>query len=60
MGKTSSAVKNKYNAKAYDRVTIVIKKDATPKVKERAAEKDKSMSAYIKRLISTDMGGIDL
>ena len=60
MSKTSSAVKNRYNAKVYDRVTIVIKKDAMPKVKERAAEKDKDMSKYIKRLISEDIGEIDL
>lgn len=59
MGKTSSAVKNKYNAKAYDRITIVVKKESTPKIKERA-EQDGGMSKYIKKLISEDMGGLDL
>ena len=60
MGKTSSEVKNRYNAKTYDRVTIVIKKDVAPKVKERAAEKGETVSGYIKRLISADMGGLEL
>lgn len=59
VGKTSSAVKNKYNAKAYDRITIVVKKEATPKVKEHA-EKYGGMSKYIKKLISDNMGGLDL
>ena len=60
MGKTSAAVKNRYNAKAYDRVTIVIKKDAAPKVKEHALRQAKSVGEYIKRLISADMGGVEL
>ena len=60
MGKTSSAVKNRYNAKVYDRITIVVKKSSTPKLKERAASKGLTMSGYIKGLISADMGGIDL
>lgn len=60
MSKTSSAVKNKYNAKAYDRITIVIKKNATDKVKERAESQGLTMSGYIKKLINDDMGGIEL
>ena len=60
MGKTSWQVKNKYNAKAYERVTIVIKKEQMPKVKEHALNRAKNMSEYIKRLISADMGGIEL
>jgi len=60
MSKTSWQVKNKYNAKAYDRVTIVIKKDIMPTVKAHALSKAKNMSEYIKALISADMGGVDL
>ena len=60
MSKTSWQVKNKYNAKAYDRVTIVIKKEVMPKIKEHALSKANNMSEYIKKLISVDMGGIEL
>lgn len=60
MGKTGWQVKNKYNAKAYDRVTIAFKKTDMPKIKERAESQAGNMSAYIKKLISEDMGGLDL
>jgi hypothetical protein len=60
MSKTSSSVKNRYYAQAYDRITIVIKKESISKVKERALSQAKTMSGYIKKLISADMGGIDL
>lgn len=60
MGKTSSTVKNRYNAKAYDRITIVVKKSATERLKEHAQNTSGSVSAYIKKLISNDMGGLDL
>lgn len=60
MGKTSSAVKNKYNAKAYDRITIVVKKSAAPKIREHIESQGLKMSEYIKKLISDDMGGLDL
>lgn len=56
MGKTSAAVKNRYNAKTYDRIVFVIKKEATPAVKERAASLGLTMGGYIKKLISADMG----
>ena len=56
MAKTSSAVKNKYNAKAYDRITIVIKKTDMPRLKEYVESKGMTMSGYIKELISKDSG----
>ena len=56
MGKTSSEVKNRYNAKAYDRITIVVRKADMPFVKKRATDNGEKMSEYIKRLISADIG----
>lgn len=38
MGKTSSAVKNKYNAKTYDQVKLVVKKGERDRYKACAAE----------------------
>ena len=55
MGKTSWQVKNRYNAKAYDRITVALRKDVASKVKTRAEILGLSMSAYIKQLIGADM-----
>jgi len=51
MGKTSAEVKNRYNAKTYERITIVVKKDIAPQLKEYIANKGLNMSEYIKSLI---------
>jgi tRNA U54 and U55 pseudouridine synthase Pus10 len=60
MAKTSWQVKKKYNEKTYDRVVVVIKKTAMPQIKQHVESKGETMSGYIKKLISADMGGIDL
>lgn len=60
MGKTSWQVKNKYNAKAYDRVTVAFKKADMEKIKKYIENQGLTMSGYIKKLISEDMGGLDL
>lgn len=57
MGKTSSAVKRKYNEKTYDRVTVSFKKNELPAVKDRAKAQGLTMSGYIKQLISIDIKG---
>jgi predicted DNA binding CopG/RHH family protein len=57
MGKTSSAVKRKYNEKTYDRVTVSFKKDELPVIKERAKTQSLTMSGYIKQLINADIKG---
>lgn len=46
---------NKYRAKAYDQVNIVIPKGAKKIWKTYAAEKGKSLNAYITELVETDM-----
>ena len=46
-GKTSTASKNKYNAKAYDRLNVVVKKGMKPLIKEIAENMDMSTNALI-------------
>ena len=46
-GKTSTASKNKYNAKAYDRLNVVVKKGMEPLIKELAENMDMSTNALI-------------
>ena len=46
-GKTSTASKNKYNAKAYDRLNVVVKKGMTPLITELAENMDMSTNALI-------------
>ncbi len=46
-GKTSTASKNKYNAKAYDRINVVVKKGMKPLIKELAENMDMSTNALI-------------
>jgi predicted HicB family RNase H-like nuclease len=47
MGKTSAAVKNKYNEKAYDRINLVVPKGQKAKIKEYAESKGISTNAFI-------------
>ena len=56
MGKTSTASKNKYNAKAYDRVNITFKKGKKEVISNYAKSQGLSLNAYINKLISDDMG----
>lgn len=55
-GKTSNESKAKYNAKAYDRMEIVVKKGEKEKIKVHAESKGMSFNAYVNKLISDDMG----
>jgi len=56
MSKTSTASKNKYNAKAYDRVNITFKKGKKEVISNHAKSQGLSLNAYINKLISDDMG----
>lgn len=53
--KTSAAVKNRYNAKAYDRITIFVAKGDKAIIEAKAKACGKSMNAYIKDLIYGDL-----
>ena len=52
---TSAAVKNRYNAKAYDRITIVVKKGDKGIIKSRADELGLSVIEYVTRMIYADI-----
>ncbi len=49
--KTSSAVKNRYNAKVYDRVTACIPKDLAEAFKAKCAEEGVSQAQIVKDAI---------
>lgn len=58
MTQTKAHIKasNKYNAKAYDRLAISVKKGQREQITEYAKEKGLSVNAYINKLIAQDMG----
>ena len=47
MGKTSSTVKNRYNAKAYDNILLAIPKGMKNEWKARAEENGESLTKFI-------------
>ncbi len=51
MGKTSTASKAKYNAKAYDRINIAVPKGTKAKVQALAEACGESVNGYINRII---------
>ena len=57
MSKTSSAVKRKYNNKAYDSIQVMLPKGSKDIIKARAAELRTSMAGYIKMLVDKDING---
>ena len=56
MGKTSAEVKNRYNAKAYDRVTVMFPKGRADDVKAYAQRHDGSVNALVNRLVRDELG----
>jgi len=48
MSKTSSAVKNRYNEKAYDRINLTVKKGGKQHLQKAAATNKESINGYIK------------
>jgi len=56
MGKTSSAVKNKWNAKNYDRIALVVPKGEKEIIKSAAEQAGKSVNAYILEAVHEKMG----
>lgn len=56
MGRTSSAVKNRYNNKNYDRITIMTKKGSKDRYKAYAEKRGKkSLTALIVELLERDI-----
>ena len=55
-GKASAASKNKWNAKAYDRINLTVPKGRKATIEARANEKGESVNGYINGLIRADVG----
>ncbi len=55
MGKTSSKVKDRYNAKAYDEIKVRVFKGDKEKVKAHAENQGESLNGFIKRAIDETM-----
>ncbi len=51
MGKTSAAVKNRYAAKAYDRLQIIVKKGKKSELQDIADKQGESLNGYIKKAV---------
>jgi len=60
MGKTSAAVKNKYNEKAYDRIALIVKKGQKEIIKAQAEKQGISINAYITKLIEKDIDSTEI
>lgn len=57
--KTSSAVKRRYNEKAYDRLSITIPKGQRAAVEAHAKSKGTSTNGLVNALLKADMGLTD-
>ena len=55
-GKTSAASKNKWMAKAYDRINLTVPKGRQVDIKAFAEEQGESVNGYINGLIRANMG----
>ena len=55
VSKTSSAVKNSYNNKAYDRITLAVPKGSREKWRMYAETKGKSLTQFIRELVENEM-----
>ena len=56
MGKTSSAVKDRYNAKAYDEIKIRVPTGQKDLIQAHAEAQGESTNGFINRAISETMG----
>lgn len=55
MGKTSAAVKNRYNAKAYDRIVLAVPKGKKELWQAHAAKRGVSLTKLITILVEKDI-----
>lgn len=55
MGKTSSAVKDRYNAKAYDEIKLRVEKGQKEVIKAHAEAQGESVNGFINRAIEQTM-----
>ena len=59
MGKTSSAAKQRYNEKAYDRLAITVPKGRKEEIKAHADANGESINGFVNRAIDEAMQGDD-
>lgn len=55
MGKTSSAVKDRYNAKAYDEIKVRVPKGQKTAIQAHAESRGESVNGFITRAIGETM-----
>lgn len=55
-GKASAASKNKWNAKAYDRINLVVPKGRKLTLEQVAAERGESVNGLINGLLRANLG----
>ena len=56
MGKTSNAVKDRYNAKAYDDIRLRVPKGKKDQIQAFAEAHGESLNGFLNRLIDEAMG----
>lgn len=54
-GKTSAESKNRYNAKAYDRIQLVVPKGRKDQIQEYVKQTGESVNGFINRLIDREL-----
>lgn len=55
MGKTSSTVKNRYNAKAYDQIQLRVPKGHKDEIQAHAETNGESVNGFINRAVNEAM-----
>ena len=55
MGTSATRAQNKYNAKTYDRITLVVPKGQKEEIRAFAAKNGESVNGFINRLINESM-----
>lgn len=55
MGKTSTAVKNRYNAKVYERIVMDVPKGTKAAYQELAKSRGKSLTQLVRELLEKEL-----
>jgi hypothetical protein len=55
MGKTSTAVKNRYNAKVYERIVMDVPKGTKATWKEHAESRGKSLTQFVRDIVENEI-----
>ena len=57
--RTSAAVKNRYNEKAYDRINFVVPKGEKDRIKAAAEKRGESVNSLINRAVKAEIEKIE-